>query len=138
MFYGKGAGELPTASSAVGDILLIANALQQEQGRLAGMDFQCDKTATYTPIKDTTNAYYIRVETNDESGVIGHLGKACGDNNVSLDAIMQKGTKAADNSATIVLLTHDVSEADMQAALSDIRGLSSIRHVHTVLRVFAS
>lgn len=136
MFYGKGAGELPTASAVVGDILLIANALQSGQGTIAGLNFSMHQDAALLPISETTNEYYIRLETEDKPGVIGFLGKACGDHNVSLNALLQKGTDETTNSATIVLLTHQVQEANLQAALDEIRAQSTTRKIHTVLRVF--
>jgi homoserine dehydrogenase len=138
MFYGKGAGELPTASAVVGDIVMLARTLQQGQALVAGMQFSASHNVPLLPIAKTTNAYYIRLETEDMSGVIGNLGLACGEHNVSLDAVMQKGTHPETHSATIVLLTHAVQEADMQAALAVIRQQPSTRKVHTVLRVFAS
>lgn len=136
MFYGKGAGEMPTASAVVGDILLIVNALQHGQTSLAGIRVNLTGVGKVHPISETTNAYYIRLETRDEPGVIGQLGKACGDHQVSLNAIMQKGTNPQDASATIVLLTHEVQEANLQAALQQIREQSSTKAIHTVLRVF--
>ncbi len=136
MFYGKGAGELPTASAVVGDILFMTQALQSGQSYLAGMDFSLPGQGSIRPIADTTNAYYIRLEAEDQPGVLGHLGQACGDHNVSLDAIMQKGTHPETKTATIVLLTHEVQEADLQAALKTMQAQSSTKRIHTVLRVF--
>ncbi len=136
MFYGKGAGELPTASAVSGDVLLIANALRTGQHSVAGMNLSLEAQSKLIPVSETRNAYYIRLEAEDESGVIGNLGKACGDHNVSLDAIMQKGTDPKTGSATIVLITHDVQESAMQAALEQIRNQSTTQTIATVLRVF--
>jgi homoserine dehydrogenase len=136
MFYGKGAGEMPTASSVVGDVMLIANALQNGQTSLAGLHFNLKEQGEIQPISETMNAYYIRLETEDLPGVIGMLGKACGDHHVSLDAIMQRGVDPQTKTATIVLLTHQVLEANMQAALKEMEAQPSTRQISTVLRVF--
>ncbi len=136
MFYGKGAGELPTASAVVGDIFLLVHALQNGQTSLAGLHFNLEGKASPLPMHDTVNAYYIRLETQDEAGVIGQLGKACGEHGVSLTAVMQKGIDPQTQSATIVLLTHDVQEANLQAALKAMQAQSTTRKIHTVLRVF--
>lgn len=137
MFYGKGAGELPTASAVCGDVLLIAQAVQSGYKALPGLSFQVSGPGQVLPMASTQNAYYIRLEAEDKPGVIGNLGKACGEHQVSLDAVMQKGTHPETDSATIVLLTHQVEESRMQAALAEIRKQSTTRKIHTVLRVFA-
>lgn len=137
MFYGKGAGEMPTASAAAGDVLLIADALRQGQKALSGVDFSmASADGELMPIMDTVNAYYIKIETDDKPGVVGQLGKACGDHRVSLNAVIQKGTHPKEASATIVLLTHLVRESNLQAALEEIRSQPTTRQIKTVLRVF--
>lgn len=136
MFYGKGAGEMPTASAVAGDILLVANALQSGRGAISGLQVSLDGLGTLQPIEETQNAYYIRLETDDQPGVIGQLGKACGDHQVSLEAIMQKGVHPDSNTATIVLLTHQVLESNLQAALREIAAQPATRQISTVLRVF--
>lgn len=136
MFYGKGAGELPTASSVSGDVLLLVNALKHGHSHIPGFDLDWQETATIYPIGETRNSYYIRIETGDQPGVIGHLGQACGDNNVSLKAVLQNEVCEDSEAATIVLLTHEVKESQLQAALKAIEAQPSTRQVHTVLRVF--
>ncbi|MCA9788198.1 MAG: homoserine dehydrogenase [Cyanobacteria bacterium HKST-UBA05] len=149
MFYGKGAGELPTASAVSGDINLVAASLASHQyGQPCGghptqhpgmrISFASNTPHPVVPIAETTNAYYIRLTANDVPGVMGALGMACGDCDVSLHAVLQKGTDEATNSASIVLLTHCVQEGKLQAALDRIRALPQTRDVQTVLRVFDS
>ena len=91
------------------------------------------KVRQVAPIAETTNAYYIRLETHDTPGVIGNLGHAFGVHGVSLHSIAQKGV--VDGSATIVLLTHNVLERQAQAALDEIRGQATTKQIAVVLRV---
>ena len=138
MFYGKGAGELPTASAVTGDILLIAKTLMQGGEVNDALRFDMQTAGEILPIGETTNAYYIRVETTDAPGVIGNLGTACGRHNVSIKAAVQKPVENTEASATIVLLTHSVKEAQLQAALDEIREQPTTKTICSVIRVLES
>ncbi len=142
MFSGRGAGELPTASAVCGDVLLIANSLQessepasQDRPLLKAMRFQNHEAAKMLAITETINRYYIRLNTLDEPGVIGNLGHACGMAEVSLETVLQKKIEA-DGTASIVLITHDVTEQQMRQALDTIIGQSTTQSIGAVLRVF--
>jgi NADPH-dependent 2,4-dienoyl-CoA reductase/sulfur reductase-like enzyme len=86
------------------------------------------------PIGETTNAYYIRLETLDSPGVIGDLGHALGRSGVSLHSVTQKGV-TGDGEAKIVLLTHRVQEKQLQEALEEIRASRQRKRLVSVLRV---
>ncbi len=135
LLYGPGAGRFPTASAVVGDIINIASALKlPDFARYFQLPISSQVTDV-VPIEETTNAYYIRLETYDSPGVIGNLGHAFGVHGVSLHSVTQKGV--ADGAATIVLLTHRVKEKQAQAALSEIREQATTRKIGVVLRVLA-
>lgn len=138
MFYGKGAGQLPTASAVYGDIHLIAQALHPTPHQHPGLKLQFENPTppTVVGIEATTNAYYVRLEVKDEPGVIGMLGQACGEFGVSLDALLQKGTHPQTQSATIVLLTHRVQESSLNQALAKMKAHPSLRQVESIIRVF--
>jgi homoserine dehydrogenase len=137
MFYGKGAGELPTASAVAGDILsLVADLQAGVSPPLPGMQVTLQPgTAQLKPLAQTSSKFYLRLQTQDSPGVIGQLGTACGDHGVSLESVMQMHTTAT-GTATIVLVTHEVQEADMQAALATITQQPSTQEVACVLRVW--
>lgn len=136
MFYGRGAGEMPTASAVSADILAIATGLLKGDEPIPSMVIEPAQPARLLPVADTRSKYYVRLSTLDKPKVIGHLGNACGDAGVSLESVMQKGANL-DGTASIVLLTHEVSERQMNQALESIRAQDSTQEVGCVLRVLS-
>jgi homoserine dehydrogenase len=134
MLFGPGAGRMPTASAVVGDLLNLAGALDIPNFSRYFRTAMGGQTCPILPIEETENAYYIRLQTRDIPGVIGQLGTAFGDHQVSLHSITQKGV-AADGSATIILVTHRVRERQVQAALEKIRSQETTQQIGVVLRV---
>jgi homoserine dehydrogenase len=135
MLYGPGAGRFPTASAVVGDIINLASALKlPDFARYFQLPISSQVSEIFS-IGETTNAYYIRLETEDTPGVIGALGHAFGEHGVSLHSVMQK--HVADDAATIVLLTHQVKEKQAQAALAQISAHPTTRQIGVVLRVLS-
>jgi homoserine dehydrogenase len=134
MFYGRGAGEMPTASAVAADILAIATGLLKGNEPIPSMIIDPATPAKLLPIEETTNKYYLRLNTKDRPKVIGTLGNACGDAGVSLESVMQKRTNP-DGTASIVLITHEVTEKQMNQALEAIRKQESTRDIACLLRV---
>lgn len=134
MLSGPGAGQLPTASAVVGDVINLASALKlPDFARYFQPPIRSHACEVF-PIEETTNAYYIRLEAHDTPGVIGNLGHAFGGHGVSLHSVMQKGV-TEDGGATIVLITHCVRERQLQDALQEIRAQSTTKQIGIVLRV---
>lgn len=134
MFYGRGAGELPTASAVVGDVMESArNIRQQVTGRIA---CTCFEEKRIKHMNETVSKYYIRLSVMDDPGVLSRISKAFGDNNVSLSSVIQKGhhNKQGDP-AQIVLITHTVLEENVQKALADTKALDCLYEVKALLRV---
>ena len=132
---GPGAGRFPTASAVVGDVINIASALKlPDFARYFQLPIR-SRVSEVSPIAETTNAYYIRLETHDSPGVIGHLGLAFGNHGVSLHSITQKGV--VNGAATIVLLTHEIREQQAQDALREISEQSTTKQIGVVLRVLS-
>ena len=136
MLSGPGAGQFPTASAVVGDIITLASALKLPDFARYFQPAMNSQVSEVCPIEETTNAYYIRLEATDTPGVIGHLGMACGEHGISLLGLVQKGV-TEDGTATIVLLTHQVRESQLQAALRDIRKQNTTKQIPVVLRVLS-
>ncbi|MEB3287149.1 MAG: homoserine dehydrogenase [Vampirovibrionales bacterium] len=140
MFYGKGAGEMPTASAAMGDILAIGSELLRGNDPVPLMDVDLQGEANLLPITGTENRYYLRVRTKDVPGVIGQVGTVFGEYGVSLESVLQKGVQAEsptnDACATIVLMTHAVNEGKLQQAVKKMSQLPSIDKIACLLRVF--
>ena len=131
---GPGAGEFPTASSVVGDILAIASEIDKTDYLLPMMRCNHHENAVMTPIEDTKNKYYISITAHNRLGVIGRIGKACEDHNISLASIVQKEV-AGDNAAKITVITEVCKEKDMQNVINIFNNDPAIANVNSLIRV---
>jgi homoserine dehydrogenase len=135
MLVGPGAGQMPTASAVVGDLINLASALRLPD---FAPYFQPSIDTNEFPvcsIEDSESAFYIRLETDDTPGVIGNIGHALGGHSVSVHSLLQRGI-TREGAATIILLTHRASERNVARALREIEAQAKTRQVGVVLRVF--
>jgi len=131
MFYGRGAGRMPTASAIVGDIVeIVRNMNNNSLGRLTSI---CDRIKTVKPIEEVETCFFLRMLLEDKPGVLAQLTKVLGDHQVSLATVLQ--TSAKDGDAELVFVTHKVREGALREALSEIEKLPVTRKIITVLRV---
>lgn len=134
MFYGRGAGALPTASAVIADIVDAARS--GGTGAVAGINVLGQSGVADKPVLPVSmlrSCFYLRLQATDRPGVFAALATAFGDEAVSLDLIIQKGSTG--QSAEIVLVTHSVLEERFFRALDRIRKLDTLRAVHSVFRV---
>lgn len=132
MFFGPGAGELPTASSVVGDIMAIAKNVQLGiTGRLTGCTCYYDKQIR--PIGQLNSSYYLRLLVQDQPGVLAKIAGVLAKHQVSIASVLQKRTLG--HLAEIVIVTHEVKEADFMAAMAEIRELPPVEKVDSIIRV---
>ena len=129
---GPGAGEFPTASSVVGDVLSIAAELGSSDYILPMMRCQHEEDANMIDISQTKNKYYLSIHANNTIGVIGKIGTICAENNISLASIVQKCV-SEDNTAEITVITEIASESAMQNAIRLIENDGS--KVNSLIRV---
>lgn len=129
---GPGAGEFPTASSVIGDILAIASELNTTDYLLPMMRCHHDQNAQMINIADTQNKYYISINAKNNMGVIGKIGTICAENNISLASIMQKCV-SEDNTADITVITELCLEKNLQNAIKLIEQDGNI--VESLIRV---
>ena len=130
---GPGAGEFPTASSVVGDILAIVSEIDSENV-LPMMRCNHNENAQMIDISETQNRYYLSISANNKIGVIGRIGKACEDNNISLASIVQKEI-VKDNCAEITVITELSKEKDMQKVIEILNNDDAILKVNSLIRV---
>lgn len=112
LYYGAGAGSLPTASAVVADILDISRLLTADtENRVPHLSFQPSavKEQQFVPINEISSSYYLRVQAADRPGVLGSIANILAQQNVSIEALIQKGT-LDNNQAEIVILTHNTTE----------------------------
>jgi homoserine dehydrogenase len=131
MFYGRGAGELPTASAIVGDIIDLAMH-QCAGGTSPRMNFGSLKKAV-VPMGEVKTQFYLRLDVKDQPGVLASITKVFGDCGVSISAVTQK--EATGESVELVIFTHEVAEADFQRAVTSIRALAVVVGVRSLIRV---
>ena len=129
---GPGAGEFPTASSVVGDILAIATEIGKSDYILPMMRCKHNDAAHMINISDTTNKYYISINAKNNKGVIGKIGTICANNDISLASIVQRCV-SDDNTADITVITELVKEKNMQNAIKQIEQDGNI--VKSLIRV---
>lgn len=131
---GPGAGEFPTASSVVGDILSIASEIGKTDYLLPMMRCNHHENAHMLNISETINKYYLSITTQNSMGVIGRIGKACEDNKISLASIVQKEV-AGNNMAHITVITDLCKEKDMQNVINIFNKDEDITKVNSLIRV---
>jgi homoserine dehydrogenase len=135
MFFGPGAGAGPTASAVVADILNIAG-IRQVGGTGAGLDpLLAAGSWRQCALVDgsfSRHRNYVRLRSRDEAGVIGKIGTAFGTAGVSIQSIVQYETN--NDSAEIVVITHEVVEAHFRRALEAITSLGEVEAVAACLR----
>lgn len=132
MFYGRGAGSLPTGSAVVGDIMDVArNMLFGCNGRIG---CTCYKDIPVKQMGDTKSGYYIRMKLEDRAGTLAALAGVFGSNNVSINKLLQK-TKHGDT-AEVVIVTHDVLEKKFMDSITVISTMSMVKEISSIIRVY--
>ena len=132
MFYGRGAGEMPTASAVVGDMIDVARNIKFNCcGRIS---CTCYKQLPVKKPADMKSGYYLRMQLEDRAGTLSGLAGVLGSNNVSISKLLQK-TKEKDV-AEVVIITEPVMEGRLRDSLTILSGMSMIRKISSVIRVY--
>ncbi|MGB3790100.1 MAG: homoserine dehydrogenase [Phormidesmis sp.] len=133
MLYGPGAGEGPTASAVVSDLVAIAANPTSHQNSNPLLTCSHTHTLDIVPSTEVVTRLYIRLLVKDTPGVIGKLGTCFGQHNVSLESIVQIGIQ--DSLVELVVVTHEVQESAFHKALQEIREFSEVTDVPSLLHV---
>jgi homoserine dehydrogenase len=132
MFYGRGAGGLPTASAVLGDVIDAAvNRTKGTHGTLGTF-----AKARIRPIDETSAEYLLGLEVADEPGVLHAVTGVFAANDVSIRAAEQE-IGGSEGAARLVFITHDAKESAVQATVHQLRDLPAVRKVGGLLRVIA-
>jgi homoserine dehydrogenase len=129
MFYGQGAGGLPTASAVLGDLVAVA------RNRLAGAAGQGSTgyaNLAVRPMDETPTRYHVSLDVADKPGVLATVAHAFAEHEVSISTVRQNGRGDA---ATLVIVTHSAPDAALSATISALRDMPAVRGVTSVLRV---
>lgn len=132
MFYGRGAGELPTASAVMGDIIDVARDIQYHcNGRIS---CTCYKELPIKAFDDVKNKFFLRMQVKNQPGVLACIAKVFGDHKVSIARVVQKHAK--ENEAELVIVTDKVKEYHLKDALGELRGIDSILDISSLIREY--
>lgn len=132
MFYGRGAGEMPTASAVMGDIIDIARNIQFHCcGRI---HCTCYKNLPIKNITEIESKYFMRMLVEDKPGVLAKIADTLGRNNVSIAQVVQKNK--INDMAELVVITDSVLEQNFADALTSIKGMDITKEISTVIRVY--
>ena len=122
LFYGAGAGALPTASAVVADLIDISRATNVPANGFN--EKQIEALPIYS-INDVISGYYLRIKVSDKPGVLAKITKLFGDKKISIDAMLQKETKENKSEADIVILSRLALEKDINTVIHSIESLSA-------------
>lgn len=133
MFFGRGAGELPTASAVAGDVFdIVRNILA---GCSARIGCTCYKELPVKRMEDAYCRYFLRMKVEDRCGVLAEMTAVFAKYHVSVAQIIQKDTKVED-CAEVVVITARVREGDFRTAMSELSSRASVRKISSMLRVY--
>ena len=128
MLYGRGAGGFPTASAMLGDLIGASRNLQ----RSVADGFGHLSDAVIRPIDETSSAFYLQLDVNDQPGVLAAVAGIFGEHGVSIRSMEQEGHG---DTAHLVFITHSAREADVQSTIRDLRELDQVRDIGALIRV---
>lgn len=131
MFYGKGAGSLPTGSAVVSDIIQVVRNMEGNSEGLIG--YECYQDYPIKCADNFTTGYYIRLKVKDEPRVFATLALFFAEAGISFNSIIQKPRPA--NNAEIVLVTHPCKESQLRQALDSVNAYSKLEKVYNVIRL---
>ncbi|MDD3852329.1 MAG: homoserine dehydrogenase [Syntrophomonadaceae bacterium] len=131
MHYGRGAGQMPTASAVAGDIIEITRNIKNNN--IARIGCTCYEEKTVLDINQLSAEYYIRMTVKDRPGVLAAIAGVLGNHNVSLATVLQKGR--GENDAELVMITHEVMEKDLRDSLKVLEGMDIVRAINNVIRM---
>ncbi len=129
LYYGKGAGSEPTASAVIADLVDITrlHTADPEQ-RVPHLAFQPGELhdTPILPIAEVITAFYLRLVVADKAGVLARITGILAQNDISIDAVLQRESAEGENQTDLVILTHDTVEGRMTAALAQMQALPTV------------
>ncbi len=132
MFYGRGAGELPTASAVIGDLFDTAKNIRFHC--TGHMNCTCYKNLPIKCVDDVINRYFMRIQVEDRPGVLAAVTSVFGKNMVSIEQFIQK--RKTEDFAEIVIITEEVAERNVRKSFEELKGMSMIKKISAVIRVY--
>ena len=129
MFYGAGAGGIPTASAVLGDVVAVARNLL---AGTRGPDATTYAGLPVLPMGRATTRYHVALDVADKPGVLARVAESFARHDVSIKAVRQEGRG---DDAQLVIVTHSAPDAALARCVSDLAGMDAVRAVASVMRV---
>ncbi len=129
LYYGPGAGDEPTASAVISDIVDLSRTLTaRPETRVPYLGYHVDSLTEYPilPIEEIRTSYYLRMSAVDKPGVLSRITQILSDAGISIEALIQKQPWEGEAEVPVILLTNAVQERDMNLAISQIEALEAI------------
>jgi homoserine dehydrogenase len=137
LFYGQGAGMMPTGSAVVGDLIELGRNILKDTGeRVPTLSFQpaSIKGMKVKDIEDIVRPYYMRFSAVDQPGVLSRISGVLGKNDISIASVIQKGRQVS-GAVPVVMMTHEARERNVRRALREIDGMDVILDRTMLIRV---
>jgi len=135
LFYGQGAGPLPTSSAVISDIVSEARDIVLNVGN--HFQIRLGSEALIKPMSEVETRYYLRMNITDRPGVLAQITKVLGDHQISISSVIQQEADSAAQTAEIVIMTHPAQEKAMQQALDELTQLTVVKEIGNFVRVEA-
>ena len=133
LFFGEGAGALPTSSAVIADVVSAAQDIVR--GVSSRVRWKLQPGRVIKPISDIESRYYLRMDVADRPGGLAQISKILGDHMISISSVIQKMTDSVAQTAEIVIMTHPAKEAAVQQALEEVTHLAVVREISNFIRV---
>ncbi|MFP8874764.1 MAG: homoserine dehydrogenase [Myxococcota bacterium] len=138
LYYGAGAGELPTASAVVADLMEVARELRRGTSmRVPPLSYphDCLERKPLLPLDELHARCYLRFTAVDRPGVLAHITAALGDRGIGIESVIQRGMTPSADVVSVVVLTHAVAESAVRSAIQHIDGLPDVAAVTRLVRI---
>jgi homoserine dehydrogenase len=135
LFYGEGAGALPTSSAVIADVVSAARDIVSGAG--SRVRWRPEPGKKIKPMAELETRYYLRLNVADRPAVLAQVAKVLGGHKISISSVIQKAADAAAQTAEIVIMTHPAKEAAMQKALGELEHLPVVKAISNFIRVEA-
>jgi homoserine dehydrogenase len=138
LYYGKGAGAEPTASAVIADLVDVTRmATSDPQNRVPHLAFQPNQMADLKilPMDEVQTSYYLRLRVQDKPGVLADITRILADEQISIDAVIQKEPGEGEDQTDLIMLTHQTREKRINAAIVKIEALGVVAGKVTKLRM---
>ncbi len=135
MFYGRGAGMMPTASAVVADIIDVAIGNSIRTFRHLYLKPRSEIKALIEKVGNCVSRFYIRVQAKDQPGVVASYSKVLGDHDISISGALQHEGRGPDDTVPVVITTHPTQEKNVTAALSELENLDVLSGKPVCIRI---